>query len=304
MKPRSELAALLRSARRTAFERAPKNTDRDYGRTVALEQVRLVLERSQAIGKTPFPQKEAVLDRALQKYSKNYLLTRKLAAQLKIRLDPKEVRAGLADYYSWDPGRAVVDYTPLESRLRECLSRSGAKGGSWNEFDRLRLRIRPLYHELNHAVLFRAFRPSGEILRMPDSALKRRHVRHYYALVESMVIFRDILIAEELGELAWPFIQSGALYFGLKDGIRTRRFMNFDRFVSCLLHMQWQVLGRRSREIQRFFAEAGRKFVYHSYFSEFNDRSFGLHRKWFERYLRTHRAEFRLPAPTAALKPL
>jgi hypothetical protein len=165
----------------------------------------------------------------------------------------------------------------------------------------MRRHVRPIYHALNHVIVFRLLRPSLRIDALPDSPRKRELIRQYYALTEAIVSFRDILIGEELGRAAWPFVNAAAIYWAPPELDReSPPPLTFDRFVCSVFHVYLQILEYSPREILSLFGRAGLKHQAHPYFDEYATHTRRLHRTWFDAYLAKNGMSFRLPEEAPA----
>lgn len=263
-----DLASITKNAAAEAFlSKREQRSPNQLSRSLMLKQIQALLaaevqqpcHRFEATGQ-PF-------DRLLLANSRHYLRTRTLSRRLGVTLEPsvKSLERGYSDFSCTT---ATVEYTPIRAELLRFLDYSEKSATSdtrrWQEFLRLRELVTALYHELNHAILFRTVRPSSRLAKHPQAA------KLYHYFVEALAWMRDHQLAREIGKPALPLVLSGALYKApaLKVDVRP---LNHDRFLESLHATYSRYLGN---------LKYGRLAT--------KDR-------WFEQYLKTHGNALELP---------
>ncbi|HEX4925144.1 MAG TPA: hypothetical protein VFV50_13710, partial [Bdellovibrionales bacterium] len=166
MQPLSEL---LRNVQTEAFRIASSRevSPNLLRARLCVARVRAALEASEALASHPAELSEQPLDRLLLHHSPAYVRTRRLALRLGVRARA-EFRSALRGFHDFEPWSRVIPYSPVKSELIFASAGRGRAIQTDKALRSLSKYVTNIYHEQNHAVLWRLLRPAAKLKTKTD----------------------------------------------------------------------------------------------------------------------------------------
>jgi len=185
------------------------------------------------------------LDRFLLMYSTHYRCTREKAARLGVIIEPKNMTRHniLAKFL---PNSKSVPFVPAH-RLRLLVFTGKADLGLKAFRETLQPKMWSLYHELNHAILYRLLPPPDSIL---DDDLK-----NYLNLIESLASFRDLTLGCEVGNISSTLTQALIVY--RRSDHKVPKLISRRLFQSYVAFRFFQLQGLDNTSIVKKMARKG-----------------------------------------------
>lgn len=289
----SQLETLWRQVSRDVFLNGTKR-DRQWW----LAHFEALLAHEAELPRHELAEAEAPFDRLMLHYSASYRKTRELAHEVGAKLRPEYI-SHMRAHRAWRPDMTNIPYSPVRSELAWWLKRRQKKDALLADFEKLRMAMRPLYHELNHVILFSLLRPTN--LEAPTED----EVKHYYTLVECLVRIRDLAHAEELGEWRTPLNIGNAVNYPL--GEITGAFLeplSFERFRDLIGYCFFQKMGTSPRAIAAAWKKTGRPLPGAKTRREYFKVGPGEHENWYDWYIERYGYSYKLPPAATKFRAL
>jgi len=294
----SKILKEVEKAHLRAFKSSSSLTSEQTVGEILRARTRAVLLANRQLPPQPSEISELLMDRLLLRISASYRATRQYVSLLGIELVP-QIRSVQRALTTFDMHTGRLGYSPIESELFWATEKPGDPKRLLH-FQQLTHFNVPLFHDLNHLVLFRLIHPDP-VARPTDQV-----IRHYYSLIEALVIIRDLEIAYELGPLSVVLNENGILYRCIRKTMPVDWKMDFDFFKTALLFTFYEVAYAASRErTVRFIEGTGMPSphkVLGTNASFLEDISPRWVKDYLDRYGRTLRPAGAKPVPRAAAR--
>ena len=257
------------------------------------QQIRNLFAMSNELPRQPLETAGLPFDRFLLKHSRIYKSTKVLARRVGIRLVP-ETGSIARCVTLFNPCENYVTYTPIDRELRWSVERFFDPSGDFQakraHLDMLRTFVTSAFHDLNHRILFRTFAPSN--MKSDFEVAKR-----YFAMVESLVMLRDVQLSSEVGRASDPLIWLNVMYESLGIPVCGRNGMlSFDVFRRVLIYLYANNLGYSDSDYRRLRLKAGISSKELPIFPHFYKGFFrNAVQPWFREYQKRFAGKLELP---------
>jgi hypothetical protein len=281
---------LARRSRIKSFQAAGESSAEELRAVLLLDQMRALMKHQSKLRPLKGELSDALFDRLMLRESRCYQVTRSIATQMGIDFDQK-FRSGKNTFRAFDPALSTVAYSPIAQEVTWACRPNVLPTQAFEELRLLFSHSNALYHDLNHAILYRLVRPT-KVNVAPEA------IKNYFALIESLATMREIEFSRELGPSSVPLATAGVVYYWLIDSeVIPESPATFKNFRRLLLFNYFRILGQSLRQTKENLVKSGIT----PWLCRFRGPSDNLVEKicpkWMQGYLEKHGNRIALPAP-------
>jgi hypothetical protein len=283
-------STLARRSRIKSFQAASASSAEELRARLLLDQIRALIKHQSKLRPLKGELSDALFDRLMLSESRCYQVTRSIATEMNIDFEHK-FRSGKNAFRAFDPALSRVAYSPIAQEVAWVCRPKVVPTQAFQELRILFGYSNALYHDLNHAILYRLVRPT-KVNVAPKA------VQNYFALIESLATMREIEFSRELGPASVPLATAGVVYYWLIDPEvipgSPPTFINFRRL---LLFNYFRILGQSLPQTKESLIKSGVT----PWSCRFRGPSDNLVERicprWMQEYLKRHGNRIALPAP-------
>ena len=252
-----------------------------------LEQLRYLYRIQAGLPKLSLAKPELPFDRFLLSYSQHYLQTRKIAEKIGCSLVPEVVSLSRS-LTNFSPSSARIEFSPLRSELNWLLTSNADRKTRLSVFSDLTKITSCAFHDLNHSILFRLLRPQTELKNS-------KSIAYYYTFIESLVILRDLMLADELGPIGLPLKTLGVVYRNNSRPKRSVTYLSFEEFYSYFSYTYLSLLGFSKTKARAALKHTGIRFTPHPALDTNQDFIDHTHAYWMKKHFKQFGRRLVLP---------